>query len=119
MNASSNIFPNFAQNCICYWTVHTDGIHLSYPDFVMKDRKGRIHIFEVKSVNIANDSHINTEEYNAKIRALKACYAACSKKLQNHLFYLPVLKDDIWRITRFCNGIEDTLSKDTFLASLK
>lgn len=103
---------------ICY-EYYTDGIHLSYPDFVMKDRKGRIHIFEIKSVNIANDSHINTEEYNAKICALKACYAACSKKLQNHLFYLPVLKDDIWRITRFCNGIEDTLSKDTFLASLK
>ena len=103
---------------ICY-EYYTDGIHASYPDFVMKDRKGRIHLFEIKSVNIANDSHINTEEYNAKIRALKACYAACSKKLQNHLFYLPVLKDDIWRITRFCNGIEDTLSKDTFLASLK
>ena len=103
---------------ICY-EYYTDGIHVSYPDFVMKDRRGRIHLFEVKSVNVAGDSHINAEEYNAKIRALKACYAACSKKLNNHLFYLPVLKYGTWHITRFCNGAEDTLSKTAFLETLK
>lgn len=110
---------NFLPGSEIRYEYYADGVHSSYPDFVMKDHRGRIHLFEVKSVNIANGSHINPEEYKAKIRALKACYAACSKKLNNHLFYLPVLKDDTWHITRFCNGTEDTLSKDSFLDSLK
>ena len=42
---------------------YLDGIHSSYPDFVMKDKNGKIHIFEVKSVNKSSSQNINEEEY--------------------------------------------------------
>lgn len=46
-------------------------IHSSYPDFIMKDSYGRIHLFEVKSVNCSNISHFDSDEYKDKIEALK------------------------------------------------
>lgn len=94
-------------------------ITVQHPDFVMKDHKGRIHLFEVKSVNRTAGSNIDSSEYEDKVRQLKACYLACSKKLDGYIFYLPLLKDDTWQITRFCNGVEDMLSEESFRESLE
>lgn len=47
------------------------GSRFSYPDFVMKDHRDRIHIFEVKSVNKSNKQNIDKDEYEEKILALK------------------------------------------------
>lgn len=85
----------------------------------MKDKNGRIHIFEVKSVNVSSDSKIDREEYENKIRSLTECYKACSKKLENHLFYLPIMNGNDWDIRRFENGEERTLTKIMFKDSLK
>lgn len=104
---------NFLMNSEIKYEYYLHGIHNSYPDFVLKDAFGRIHLFEVKSVNVAKDAQFDTEEYKAKIVALKACYKQ-SSILTECVFYLPVLKDDTWQITKFCKGIEENISYDTF-----
>ena len=83
----------------------------------MKDKKGRIHIFEVKSVNKSATLNISEEEYETKVRSLKSCYKACSKKT-DHIFYLPILDGSTWKITKFENGNETTIGKKSFVESL-
>lgn len=108
---------NFPMNSEIKFEYFADGVHSSYPDFVMKDKKGRIHIFEVKSVNKSPLLNINDEEYESKVKSLKECYKACSKKTK-HIFYLPILDGNTWKITKFENGEETTIDKNTFIDSL-
>lgn len=110
---------NFPYHSEIKYEYYANGIHSSYPDFIMKDKNGRIHIFEVKSVNVSSESKIDKEEYENKIRSLKDCYKACSRKLSNHLFYLPINKGSDWQIFKFEDGEEETLTKASFKASLK
>ena len=109
---------NYLMNSEIRFEYYLNGIHSSYPDFVMKERQGYIHLFEVKSVNVSNAAQFDTEEYKLKINALKECYKQCSV-LTNHYYYLPVLKDEGWRIYRFVKGDERILSKDEFVESFK
>lgn len=97
-----------------------DGIHSSYPDFIMKDCFDRIHLFEVKSVNIAGGTPaaFDSMEYKHKIEELKKCYKQASL-LTDYIFYLPVLKDDTWHITRLMKGDETTLTEEMFKAFVK
>lgn len=108
---------NFPLNSEIKFEYFSDGIHSSYPDFVMKDKKGRIHIFEVKSVNKSSSLNINQDEYDEKVRCLKECYKACSIKTK-HIFYLPILEGSTWKITKFENGEETTIDRNTFTNSL-
>lgn len=108
---------NFPLNSEIKFEYFDDGVHSSYPDFVMKDKKGRIHIFEVKSVNISSSQNISKDEYEVKIKCLKDCYKACSKKTE-HIFYLPILDGNTWKITKFEKGDESTIDKKTFTNSL-
>ena len=96
---------------------YQNGVHFSYPDFVMKDKKGRIHIFEVKSVNVSKAAQIDSEEYKSKILALKDCYKRCSV-LTGYCYYLPILKDEVWQITLIADGKESSITKDSFVKSL-
>ncbi len=109
---------NFPLNSEIKFEYFSDGIHSSYPDFVMKDKKDRIHIFEVKSVNKSSSLNINQDEYDEKVRCLKECYKACSKKT-NHIFYLPILVGGTWQITKYESGDESTIDKQEFIKSLK
>ena len=93
-------------------------IHSSYPDFVMKDSYGRIHLFEVKSVNCSSSSRLDTEEYKDKIEELKKCYCQASL-LTGYNFYLPVLKEECWHITLLSNGSETTLTLNQFKNLIK
>lgn len=93
-------------------------IHSSYPDFVMKDSYGRIHLFEVKSVNSSSSSRLDTEEYKDKIEELKKCYSQASL-LTGYNFYLPVLKEECWHITLLSNGSETTLTLNQFKNLIK
>ena len=85
----------------------------SYPDFIMKDKFDRIHIFEVKSINKSNTVLMDEQQYKEKIIELKKCYKQASK-ITNQIFYLPIIEKDTWKITRFMNGEEETLTKDKF-----
>lgn len=109
---------NFPLNSEIKYEYFADGIHSSYPDFVMKDKKGRIHIFEVKSVNKSSSLNISEDEYDTKVRNLKDCYKVCSEKT-NHIFYLPILEGNIWKISKFEKGEESTIDKKSFVDSLK
>ncbi|MDE6293282.1 MAG: hypothetical protein K2L88_01515, partial [Clostridiales bacterium] len=107
---------NYVYNSDIRFEYYLNGVHASYPDFIMKDGYDRIHIFEVKSVNISNavGGGFDSEKYKAKVEALKKCYRHASV-LTEHIFYLPVLKDDIWFITQFINGNERTITKEQFI----
>ena len=78
----------------------------------------RIHLFEVKSVNVSNAAAFDGEEYKRKVLVLKECYKRCSE-LTGYIYYLPVLKDEVWQITRISNGDVQSLSKSQFLDSLR
>ena len=108
---------NFPFNSEIKFEYYLNGSHFSYPDFVMKDKKGRIHIFEVKSVNQSSTSKIDKDEYEKKIEALKACYKECSKKT-DHIFYIPIKKGPDWQISKYEKGNEETISRDGFKESL-
>ena len=108
---------NFPYKSEIKYEYYSNGIHKSYPDFVMKDTKGKIHIFEVKSLNGDGAAHFDPEEYEEKINKLKECYKECSKKLNNHLFYIPIKSGDNWQIFRYANGEEEIMTKQQFKAS--
>ena len=109
---------NYPMGSEIRFQYYDDGLHTSYPDFVMKDKHGRIHIFEVKSVNTVGKQQFDSREYKAKVGALAACYRQCSK-VTGQLFYLPVLKGEVWQISRFKDGGEDTLTVEQLEETLK
>ena len=97
---------NFLQNSKISFEYYDFGIHKSYPDFVLKDKNGTIHIFEVKSVNKSGNSFINENDYNNKVNQLKKCYQFASKKTEQ-VFYLPILDGEIWKIIQYKDGEEE------------
>lgn len=109
---------NFLFNSDIKYEYYDNGIHSSYPDFVLKDKLNRIHIFEVKSMNTSNSIEIDDKEYEEKIRNLIKCYIACSKKLDNHIFYIPIQKEEEWVIYRFIKGKEEKISLSEFRDSI-
>jgi type III restriction enzyme len=109
---------NFLSNSDVKFEYYLNGIHASYPDFIMKDYKDRIHLFETKSINQSSELYINKEEYEAKVDALKECYKQASI-LTGYYFYLPVQVGSDWQIFRYFNGEETKLSLREFKKSLK
>ncbi len=110
---------NFPVSSEIKYQYYLHGLHDSYPDFIMEDKRGRIHVFEVKSVNKSPEKMINQEEYDGKVAALKAFYCHCSAKLSGHIFYLPILAGDEWQIFRYKDGAGDKLSEAQFKKSLE
>ena len=82
----------------------------------MKDSYNRIHIFEVKSVNISSSmvGGFDNNIYKTKLEELKKAYKQASK-LTNQIFYLPIMRDEDWRIFQYVSGNERTLTKDEFI----
>lgn len=107
---------NYVSNSAIKFEYYMGAKHSSYPDFIMKDGFGRAHIFEVKSVNISSNMVGGFENniYKAKLEELKKAYKQASK-LTDQIFYLPILRDDNWRIFRYMGGDEKQLSKDEFV----
>ena len=104
---------NYVPESTIKFEYYLGALHSSYPDFIMKDKFGRVHIFEVKSVNQSTGFTFDNNLYIAKVAELKKCYKQASL-LTGHMFYLPIMRDDIWRITMYCNGDEKTLTIDQF-----
>lgn len=88
---------------------YLNGYHFSYPDFVLKDKNEKIHIFEVKSVNStfsSANSNEATNEYERKIIELARIYQAISKKTP-YYFWLPIKqKDNRWTVKCYANGVD-------------
>lgn len=105
---------NYVGNSEIKFEYYMGALHSSYPDFIMKDAKGRIHVFEVKSVNESNSQPgFDTGLYLTKITELKKAYQQASK-LTSQVFYLPIQTGNDWQITKYEDGIEDTISVDQF-----
>ncbi|MBP5478688.1 MAG: hypothetical protein J6Y15_04925 [Bacteroidaceae bacterium] len=49
---------------------------------------------------------------------MKKSYIRASE-LTNHIFYLPIKKEEEWHITRLMNGEEDTLTYNQFKEYIK
>lgn len=109
---------NYVPDSTIKFEYYLGALRSSYPDFIMKDKYERIHIFEVKSVNQSAGYTFDNNIYIAKAEELKKCYKQASL-LTGHMFYLPILRDDIWRITLFNKGDEHTLTLDQFRAFVK
>ena len=107
---------NYVANSPIKFEYYLGALHSSYPDFVMKDSFGRVHIFEVKSVNISSNmvGGFDNNIYKAKLEELKKAYKQASK-ITKHIFYLPILREDNWRIFQFVEGSEKNLTKDEFV----
>jgi type III restriction enzyme len=91
--------------------------HSSFPDFILKDSSGKIHIFEVKSV-IKGNANIDEEEYENKIRELKKCYKQASK-ITGQIFYLPIQDNEGWVIWKIENGEDAKQISVDDLASIR
>lgn len=101
-----NYYPN-SELCFEYF----DGtIKKSYPDFVLKDKNGNIHIFEIKSLNQSQQYNINKAEYDAKIFKLAECYKYASK-VTPYTFYIPIQIGNKWIIEKYTNGIYERIVK--------
>jgi type III restriction enzyme len=70
---------NYIPNSTIKFEYYMNALRSSYPDFVMKDAVGKIHIFEVKSVNEGYKIGFDSDMYKAKITALKSAYKQASK----------------------------------------
>jgi type III restriction enzyme len=107
---------NYVSNSSIKFEYYLGALHSSYPDFVMKDSYNRIHIFEVKSVNISSNmvTGFDNNLYKAKLEELKKAYKQASK-ITNQIFYLPIMRDDNWRIFQYMDGNEKSLTKDEFI----
>lgn len=109
---------NYISNSDIKYEYYLDGIHSSYPDFVLVDNNNKLHLFEVKSVNFSNGQNANfdSEAYKRKVDELKKCYLIASS-LTGHIFYLPVQRNDVWNIIKLENGTETNLTIDMFKES--
>lgn len=107
---------NYVANSLIKFEYYLGALHSSYPDFVMKDSFNRLHIFEVKSVNISLNmvGGFDNNIYKMKLEELKKAYKQASK-LTEQIFYLPILSDDKWRIFQYVAGNEKILTKDEFV----
>ena len=106
---------NYISNSDIKFEYYLDGKHASYPDFVLVDNNNKLHLFEVKSINFSNiqNANFDSESYKKKVDELKKCYLVASS-LTNQIFYLPVLRNDIWNITKLEDGTVSTITLDMF-----
>ncbi|ARE80415.1 DEAD/DEAH box helicase [Campylobacter helveticus] len=95
-------------------------IHTSYPDFIFKDKKDTIHIFEVKSINSkkGGSAEFDKQRYEGKIKQLKKAYLFASKEIE-YVFYLPIKQGESWDIYSYENGVEKNMNKAQFEDYLK
>lgn len=109
---------NYISNSDIKFEYYLDGIHSSYPDFILVDNNNKLHLFEVKSVNFSNSQNANfdSEMYKRKVDELKKCYLIASD-LTGHIFYLPVQKNDVWNIIKLENGSISSLTLEQFRES--
>ena len=109
---------NYLSGSNIRFEYYLDGKHFSYPDFIMKDGYGRLHIFEVKSVNESNAFNFDEKSYTDKVAELVKCYKQASA-ITGYIFYLPIKKGSNWQIRRLMDGKEDIISEETFVEFVK
>ena len=110
------IGKNYLMGSQIYFEYYSYGIRKSYPDFIMEDIKGRIHIFESKSLD-GNSGNIDGEAYEQKIDDLEKCYKQASKLTDQH-FYIPIKHDGTWTVRHIHDGVAEDKTKGQLLKFL-
>ncbi len=88
---------NFIDKSNIKYEYYDERKRVSYPDFIFKDKRDRIHIFEVKNVNASKSQSIEKKAYEQKIQRLKEAYKYASK-ITSYIFYVPVKVGQDWQI---------------------
>lgn len=112
-NETTLFGKNYPYNSGIKFEYYLNGRHFSYPDFVLKDKAERIHIFEVKSVDSFGSGD---SEYTRKINELEKIYKAISKKegMRGYHFWIPIKQEgNRWVVKCYANG-EDRFSGEAF-----
>lgn len=110
---------NFLEKSNIKYDYYYTRRHTSYPDFIFKDKKDNIHIFEVKSTNKNKSIELDDEEYKEKIKKLKKAYKYASKKIK-YTFYIPIQTENAWRIWWCKDGEEKgEMTKSMFVEYMK
>jgi type III restriction enzyme len=104
---------NYLHNSEIKYEYYLNGNHYSYPDFILKNEKDKIFLFEVKSLNNSSVIQLDADEYEDKIKELKKFYKNVSAVV-NHYFCFPILKEKTWNIFMYFNGVEYNLNYDNF-----
>lgn len=116
---------NFIDKSNIKYEYYDERKRVSYPDFIFKDKKERIHLFEVKSMNLSATQAVDSKEYKQKIKKLKEAYLhasrLCADKGGGYIFYIPVKVGEDWQIWRCENGKEskDVWNKEQFVEWMK
>lgn len=111
---------NYPYSSEIKFEYYLDGYHFSYPDFILKDKQERIHIFEIKSLNSMNSSTFNGAElqnlkdddlarlggYERKIVELGRVYKALSARAEISYFFWLAIKqtNEKWLLHCFKDG---------------
>lgn len=110
---------NFLEKSNIKYDYYYTRKHTSYPDFIFKDKKDNIHIFEVKSTNKSQSIELDEEEYKEKIKKLKKAYKYASKKIK-YTFYIPIQTQNSWRIWWCKDGKEQNeMTESMFIDYMK
>lgn len=112
-NETTLFGKNYPYNSGIKFEYYLNGRHFSYPDFVLKDKSERIHIFEVKSVDSFGSGD---SEYTRKISELEKIYKAISKKeeMKGYHFWIPIKQEgNRWIVKCYANG-EDRFIGESF-----
>lgn len=113
------IGKNFLPNSEIKYEYYLNGVKSSYPDFILKDYKENIHIFESKGLNSSKELSIDKDEYVEKVRALKFAYQKISSVVE-HYFYIPIKENNDWTIYQYKDGNEVIFySKKDFVNFMK
>jgi type III restriction enzyme len=99
---------NYYPNSEIKFEYFSGTIKTSYPDFILKDKQEKLHIFEVKSFD-GKGENIDSSQYKNKINDLYNCYLHAST-ITNQIFYIPIYHNQTWNIFKFENGIESLLT---------
>lgn len=95
---------NFLPNSEIRYQYYDDGLHYSYPDFILENKRNEFFIFEVKSLNHSSKLNIDEQTYQKKIRNLMAFYEHLSKVLPDYYFCFPIQNGKTWNITYYKSG---------------
>lgn len=95
---------NFLPNSEIRYQYYDDGLHYSYPDFILENKRNEFFIFEVKSLNHSSKLSIDEKTYQEKIRNLMEFYKHLSKVLPDYYFCFPIQNGKTWNITYYKSG---------------
>lgn len=109
---------NFLPNSEIRYQYYDNGMHYSYPDFVLKSKNDEIFIFEVKSLNKSSKLQIDDDQYRDKIQKLTEFYKHVSKILPTYHFCFPIKRGNDWTIHHSKNGDFEILGWSDFIKYL-